>query len=159
MSQIDRGARTGSAPEPAAGGGADRLPGGCLCGAVRFRVTLPSRFCAHCHCSNCRRAHGAAFVTWAGFPEAQLEILRGDDVLGRYKTDTGAVRTFCGTCGSTLFYAGPRWPGEVHVARALIEGELDRSPGAHVFVDHRAPWWTIDDGLPKFGGESGTEPR
>ena len=38
----------------------DRVGGSCLCGAVRFEVTLPSKFCAHCHCGNCRKAHGAA---------------------------------------------------------------------------------------------------
>ena len=48
--------------------------GGCHCGAVRFVARFPSRFVAHCHCASCRRAHGAAFVTWAGFPSAQVEV-------------------------------------------------------------------------------------
>ena len=42
--------------------------GRCHCGGVRFVARFPSRFVAHCHCESCRRAHGAAFVTWAGFP-------------------------------------------------------------------------------------------
>ena len=37
--------------------------GGCLCGDVRFTVDWPSKWIAHCHCSMCRRAHGAAYVT------------------------------------------------------------------------------------------------
>ena len=40
--------------------------GACLCRAVGFVATLPSRWVAHCHCSRCRRAHGAAFVTFVG---------------------------------------------------------------------------------------------
>ena len=47
---------------------ADTVTGGCLCDAVRFRITLPTLFCAHCHCSMCRRPHGAAFVTWTAVP-------------------------------------------------------------------------------------------
>ena len=38
--------------------------GKCLCGAVRFRMRFPSKWVAHCHCTMCRRAHGAAFVTF-----------------------------------------------------------------------------------------------
>jgi hypothetical protein len=133
--------------------------GACLCGAVQFEVTMPSKFCAHCHCSNCRRAHGAAFVTWAGFAAGQFEIVAGAEHLTRYRTDTDATRSFCAICGSTLTYEGPRWEGEVHVARANIEGDIDRAPGANVYVDHRASWWEISDGLPRFGGESGVEPK
>jgi len=135
------------------------IEGGCLCGAVRFAVRGPSRFCAHCHCQNCRRAHGAAFVTWVGYPDAQLTLLYGADELARYRTDTDATRSFCRRCGSTLFYAGPRWPGEVHVALANIDGPIDRAPSAHVYVDHKAAWWRISDDLPQRGGPTGVEPK
>jgi hypothetical protein len=92
----------------------EQVEGACLCGAVRYELTMPSRFCAHCHCQNCRRAQGAAFVTYAGFKREQVEITGAQD-LQRYETDTGATRSVCRHCGSTLFYEGPRWPGEVHV--------------------------------------------
>jgi hypothetical protein len=133
--------------------------GGCLCGAVRFEARPPSRFCAHCHCGNCRRAHGAAFVTWAGFPRDRVRIVEGEETLADYRTDTGATRSFCGRCGTTMFYRGPRWEGELHVALAAINGPIDRAPASHVYVDHHAEWWTIDDGLPCYGGESGMEPK
>ena len=136
-----------------------RSTGSCLCGAVGFEVRFPSRFCAHCHCSTCRRAHGAAFVTWAGFLSEQVRIVAGGDVLHRYLTETGATRSFCSRCGSTLFFESPRWAGETHVARANIEGEIDRAPDGHFYVDHRASWWTITDSLPQQGGESGDEPK
>lgn len=137
----------------------ERVTGGCLCGDVRFEVHGASRFCAHCHCQNCRRAHGAAFVTWVGYAEPQLKIVAGEDRLVRYRTDTDATRTFCGRCGTTLFYAGPRWAGEVHIARAHIDGAIDREPAAHVYVDHAADWYAIDDALPRYGGTSGTEKK
>jgi hypothetical protein len=133
--------------------------GGCYCGAVRFEVTLPTRFCAHCHCDNCRGAHGAAFVTWAGYPDAQFRLTAGEDVLRRYETETGATRSFCGRCGTTLLYQSPRWAGEVHVARNNIEGDIDRLPGAHVYVDHGASWFEITDDLPRYGGKTGTEKK
>ena len=78
------------------------VKGSCLCGAVKFEATLPSLDSTHCHCSTCRRAHGAAFVTFVGVPEDQFEVTEGDEVLRRYLTDTGATRSFCTNCGSTL---------------------------------------------------------
>jgi hypothetical protein len=134
----------------------ERIHGACSCEGVRFELTPPSKFCAHCHCQNCRRAHGAAFVTYAGFRKEQI-VVDGADKLVRYETDTGATRSFCGRCGSTLFYEGPRWPGEVHVALANVAGPLDRAPGAHVYVDHKADWLEIGDSLPRYGGTTGVE--
>jgi len=133
--------------------------GACLCGEVRFEVDLPSLWSAHCHCSNCRRAHGAAFVTFVGFSSDQFRVASGEESLVRYLTDTAATRSFCNRCGSTLTYESPRWPGEVHVALASLEGPIDRAPGSHVYVDHKAPWWEIKDSLPQRGGETGTEPK
>ena len=137
----------------------EKVGGSCYCGLVRFEVTLPSTFCSHCHCNNCRRAHGAAFVTFVGFPAEQVEMTSGRDDLRRYRTETGATRSFCGRCGTTLFYEGPRWAGELHVTLASLDGEIDRAPSHHVFADHRASWWTITDSLPQRGGETGTEPK
>ena len=131
--------------------------GSCLCGAVQFKVTPPSMYCAHCHCSLCRRAHGAAFVTWAGFRTEQVDIQTGRERLNRYLTESGSTRTFCSCCGSTLFFEGPEYEGEIHVVLANIDEPIDRVPEAHCYVDHGAEWWTIDDLLPQYGGETGLE--
>ncbi len=139
--------------------GEKKASGSCYCGAVTFEVTLPARFCAHCHCRNCRRAHGAAFVTWIGFKREQVYITSGLDNLAHYLTETEATRSFCQTCGSTLFYKSPRWAGEIHIARANLDDDIGPLPGGHVYVDHKAPWWNIDDSLPQYGGESGMEPK
>lgn len=131
--------------------------GSCYCGEVRFEATLPSKFCAHCHCDNCRRAHGAAFVTWVGFRNEQFRIVSGETRLGRYRTETEATRSFCTTCGTTLFFSSPRWGGETHVALANIHDPIDREPSAHVYFDRHPPWVTINDDLKRYGGESGKE--
>jgi len=136
-----------------------KVSGSCLCGTVTFEVTLPSKFCSHCHCNNCRRAHGAAFVTWAGFVAERFRLTGGEEQLVRYLTDTDATRSFCGRCGTTLLFESPRWHGEVHVARSNIDGQIDREPTAHCYVDHRADWWEITDNLQQYGGETGMEPK
>jgi hypothetical protein len=105
----------------------------------------------------CRRAQGAAFVTWLGVAREQFRILDGAQ-LGRYQSSPGATRSFCKQCGSPLFFESERWAGEVHIARAAIAGDVDRAPQAHVFYSDRAEWLAIHDELPKRGGVTGTEP-
>jgi hypothetical protein len=132
--------------------------GSCLCGAVRFEVTPPTKWCAHCHCSMCRRAHGAGFATFVGVAEEQVRLTAGESVIVRYDSSPDAWRRFCGRCGTQLFFAGKRWPGEIHVVRATIQGPIDRMPQAHAYYDVRADWIKVDDHLPKLGGPTGTAP-
>lgn len=106
----------------------------------------------------CRRAHGAAYVTWVGVDADAFRVVSGEESLRRYSSSTPAVRSFCGTCGSPLFFQSDRWAGEIHVARASIPGSLDREAQAHAFFSERAAWVSVDDGLPRRGGPSGTDP-
>lgn len=125
------------------------VQGSCLCGAVRFRAVLPSKWVAHCHCSYCRRAHGAPFVTWAGFATEQVTVDPAAQQPTWYESSAGARRAFCPKCGSPMLFESSRWPGETHIARALIEGSLDREPSAHVFYESHVPWLQVNDSLPK----------
>lgn len=127
----------------------DTASGACLCGAVRFTVALPSKWVAHCHCTYCRRAHGAPFVTWAGFADDRVAIEDAGHALRWYTSSPGAARGACSICGSPMFFRSERWPGEMHVARALIDGALDRDPSAHVFFETHVPWLSVNDGLPQ----------
>lgn len=132
--------------------------GGCLCGAVLFEIALPTKWCANCHCSMCRRAHGAAFVTWVGVDEARFQIVAGVEDLVEYRSSERGRRYFCRRCGSTLLFRGERWPDEVHVVRASIGGQIDRPIQAHAYFDDRAEWHEVTDDLPRLGGPNGNEP-
>lgn len=123
--------------------------GSCFCGAVRFTATLPTKWVAHCHCSMCRRAHGAAFVTWAGFDDGRVAVEDPDSRLTWFASSPPARRGFCATCGSTLFFRSERWPGELHIVLANFDVALDRAPQAHVFYDAHVPWFEPADALPK----------
>jgi hypothetical protein len=128
--------------------------GGCLCGAVSFAAELPSKWVAHCHCSRCQRAHGAAFVTWAGFPETAVGINDPEHCLHWHVASAGGHRGFCGRCGSPMFFKSERWAGELHIARALFTDALDREPMAHVFYETHVSWVALGDALPRKHSES-----
>jgi len=123
--------------------------GSCLCGAVRFTAALPSKWVAHCHCTYCRRAHGAPFVTWAGFADDQVTLDDAACLLHWYESSKGAMRGSCSRFGTPMLFKSERWPGELHIARSLIEGALDKEPSAHVFFETHVPWLSIEDDLPK----------
>jgi len=123
--------------------------GSCLCGDVGFVAALPSKWVAHCHCSRCRRAHGVPFVTWAGFVADAVTIADERSQLRWHAGQEGGMRGFCGRCGSPMFFRSERWPGELHVARALFLEPIDRAPQAHVFYETHVDWAPVEDALPK----------
>jgi hypothetical protein len=127
-----------------------KVSGACLCRAVRFSAELPPKWVAHCHCSMCRRAHGAGFVTWAGFPREAVSLESGESLLTRHHSSPQATRSFCSRCGSMLFFESGRWPGEIHLTLASLESAEGLEPQAHVYWSSRAPWadWSGTD-LPK----------
>jgi hypothetical protein len=124
--------------------------GSCYCGAVHYRISLPPLWVAHCHCSMCRRAQGAAFVTWVGASESTFALESGADVLVKYQSSPPAVRSFCGRCGTPLFFQSTRWPGEVHVTMATLDSADGIEPQAHVHWENSVSWVHLgDDGLPR----------
>jgi hypothetical protein len=68
--------------------------GKCLCGAVQFEIELPTLFCAHCHCSMCRRMHGAGFVTWFAVPYSRFRMVAGNDNLMGYRSSDHGTRRY-----------------------------------------------------------------
>ena len=135
-----------------------RVSGGCLCGAVRFEVALPTLFCAHCHCTMCQRNHGAGYVTWFAVPRRELAVVDGEDRLVRHRSSEHGTRSFCGECGSSLFCENTEHPDRMDIVLASVTGPIDRDPQLHVDYSARAPWVEVNDSLPKLGGASGMEP-
>jgi hypothetical protein len=85
--------------------------------------------------------------------ESRFALTQGSDHLRWYQSSLQSKRGFCDTCGSTLFFMSTVCPGEVHVARALIDGEVDRAPTAHVFYDQHVDWFAVGDDLPRAGAD------
>lgn len=146
-----------SADEAEPGNGTLRT-GHCLCGAIRYRVELPSLFCVVCHCGMCRRHHGADFVTWFGVPRERFALLEGSGSLQRYDSSDHGARFFCARCGTSLFCESTSRPGQVEIALGSFDGALDRAVQCHIHFDDRAPWTQVADDLPRLGGASGLEP-
>jgi hypothetical protein len=128
--------------------------GGCLCGAVRYRVRGPLRGIMVCHCGQCRRQHSylGAFTSAARADVA----LEGADRVRWFAASARGRRGFCGTCGSSLFFEPA---GEARLA--ISAGSLDQPSGleliGHEYVADKADFVRIDDDLPAFAGDFGAE--
>lgn len=121
--------------------------GGCLCGAVRYHVTGPLREVVYCHCSQCRRQSGLYFAATAA---AKTDLhLDQSDSLRWYAASDYALRGFCGTCGSVLF-----WKAHDGAHIAILAGSLDDpstlTAGFHICTEGRPTFYALCDGLPQY---------
>ena len=127
------------------------LEGGCACGAVRYRLTSEPLFTNCCHCLNCQRQTGSAFVINVLIETDRIELLAGvPQGVDVPRDDGSAQRIFrCPTCQVAVFsqYTRP----EVRYVRA---GTLDQpssvTPDAHIFTRSKVSWITLPDSVPAF---------
>ena len=131
--------------------GSTAASGSCLCGAVAFQVGLPTVACLHCHCSMCRRNHGAGYVTWVAAGAFGFEVTAGEDQLTVYQSSTHGTRTFCTVCGTSLFCVNEQHPEIVDIPLANFDGPIDRPPEAHYYLADRVDWVPLDESLPDLG--------
>jgi len=129
----------------------DLYHGSCLCGAVKFEIDEFLPQAAHCHCSMCRKFHGAAFATIASVCRSNFRWVEGADALKGYTAENGTTRTFCSHCGSSLTFSSPRASEEeVEIALGTMDEDVPVEPNAHIFVGSAANWTVLSDDLPQY---------
>lgn len=124
------------------------IRGSCLCGQVRYEISGPLLNVDHCHCSMCRRQHGAAFATYADCDPDDFCWIAGEELVKIYETSPGGGWCFCRECGSTL--AGTDNGKVTSITLGTIEGDPGVKPESHIFVGSKARWYEITDALPQF---------
>ena len=127
----------------------------CLCGDVRFEIGGTLSGASHCHCSMCRKAHGAAFGTYAAAKASDFRVVSGENRITRYRSSAGIVRTFCVRCGSTLQWLRESKPDVVDVALGVLDDDPGVRQACHIYVGSKAPWHEITDDLPQHEGRPG----
>jgi hypothetical protein len=116
----------------------NKITGGCYCGEVRFSMSPEVRVRTNCHCGNCRRAAGAQAVAWITVKWSQFQWVKGTP--RRYKTETGAWRTFCDRCGTSLTYEHNKRPDEIDITIGSLDHPEDFPPTKDVYPEERLPW-------------------
>jgi hypothetical protein len=124
------------------------LRGGCLCGAVRYKVVGPALDSGSCHCRSCRKASSAPELPYAQFAVADFEIVRGWPA--SYHSSPDVTRGFCRHCGSPLTYRHAGRPDRLDIMTCSLDDPDAVPPLRHVWTSHRPRWAVIGDGLPAF---------
>lgn len=123
------------------------VTGSCLCGKVRYEVAGELLFSGNCHCSRCRKSHGAAYATWGIINPDQFRWTAGEDSLSAYESSPRRFRCFCRHCGSPL--ASRHNENVEEIVLATVDGDPGSRPREHIFVASKAPWHDITDTLPQ----------
>jgi hypothetical protein len=131
------------------------LTGGCLCGAVRFRVTEPLAAASSCHCTNCQRRTGTAWSVNTSAGRSGFALLAGSEHLRSFTPEGGLPKWFCTTCGSHLF-SGDGPLGDAPRVNIRL-GAFDADPGVRIrtrqYLRSAAPWELIpEDEAERFDG-------
>jgi hypothetical protein len=126
------------------------MTGTCLCGAIEFSADEVAGLVFNCHCSRCRKSHGAAFATQTFAVRSSLHFNKGRQHLKEYAS-TGGMRAFCELCGSRLMNYAKDGGNYLSIAIACLEDYAGR-PVADAFLDSKAPWYEPCSGVPGFSG-------
>ena len=123
--------------------------GQCHCGAVRYQLSGEPKVVSLCHCRDCQRSAGAPMVSWAMFPDTALTLLQGQPKT--INSSGTAMRSFCGECGSGLFYRNAAiLPGIVDVQSATLDDPDQLPPSLQIQTAERLHWISTINDLPGF---------
>lgn len=129
------------------------INGRCECGKVQYQVDGDINDFSHCHCSQCRRLHGAAFASFGGVLRRDFRYVSGEQDLASYASSASHTRVFCKNCGSNILTALAAEPDALYLAMGTMDGDPPRPPGYHIYVGSKAPWHEINDELPRYETE------
>lgn len=127
---------------------AKNFEGGCLCGAVRYRVKGEPTALTLCHCRSCRLASGAPSVAWAVFRSSDFDLLTGSPV--QFQSSPPVVRTFCGKCGTPLTYQNTSRPDAIDVTTATFDTPDEFPPAKEIWVEHKLSWECLNEAIPHY---------
>ena len=126
------------------------LSGECLCGAVAYEYHGPNGNLVHCHCSECRKWHAAAFRSRITIDSKFFKWTRGENQVQQYAHTENVTKTFCKVCGSGLITIYPKRDHLLGMPVAAAQGEFNAQRAFHIFTANKAAFYTINDQLPQY---------
>jgi hypothetical protein len=128
------------------------LEGGCACGAVRYRLGSAPMFVHCCHCRDCQRQTGSAFVLNALIETDRISLLSGEPAPVAVPTDSGRPHEIyrCPACQTALWSDYGGRPALRFVRVGTLDDPTALSPDVHIFTRSKLPWVELPDGVPAF---------
>jgi hypothetical protein len=129
----------------------DGREGGCSCGAVRYRLTSEPMFVHCCHCLNCQRQTGSAFVINLLVEADRVDVLAGEPQAVDVPRDDGSSQRVhrCPTCQIAVF-SEYTWPEILFVRGGTLDEPSSVTPDVHIFTRSKVPWVVLPESTPAF---------
>jgi hypothetical protein len=126
--------------------------GGCLCGTMRYESTGDPVFSLQCHCRDCQRQTGSAYIAAMRVPASGFRITKGAPKQYVSTSDGGnrVTRAFCGDCGSPIYIQVSTRPDLVGLRVGTLDDPSEFHPEADIFVKSAQPWDHMNPALPKY---------
>jgi hypothetical protein len=124
--------------------------GGCVCGAVRYRLKADPQVGLVCHCTWCQKRTGSAFAPIAYFNEADVEFLQGKMTTYEHRSDeTGRwLRIeFCPVCGTPVTHIAELRSGLRGISAGTMEDPDSFRIDRHIWTRSARPWVAIPEGV------------
>lgn len=129
-----------------------KLEGGCACGALRYRLASQPMFVHCCHCLDCQRQTGSAFVLNALIETERVEICSGETRAIAVPTASGEPHHIhrCVSCGTAVWshYGGVLALSFVRVG--TLDERSALSPDVHIYTRSKLPWVALPADVPAF---------
>ena len=129
------------------------IKGHCECKRVSYQADCEVSDFSHCHCSQCRRLHGAAFATFGGIDANKFRYLSGEEEIKIYLSSPDHERVFCGNCGSNILVRVEGYPDFLYLCLGGVDGNPTLPDAYHIFVGSKAPWHEITDAAVQYDEE------
>ena len=128
------------------------LEGGCACGGVRYRLNSAPMFVHCCHCHDCQRQTGSAFVINALIETTRITLLQGEPAPVVVPTDSRRRHDVyrCQTCQTALWSDYGGRPGLRFVRVGTLDDPSALPPDVHVYTRSKLPWIELPAGVPAF---------
>lgn len=122
------------------------LEGGCQCGELRYELTAPPLMIYCCHCTNCQKITGSAFVLSATIPESAFAFTKGAPQKTEWTSDAGNKRFgwFCGDCGCRIAHGQTPSIGFLSLRAGTFDDTSWVRPSGHIWVKSAQPWVTFE---------------
>jgi len=129
------------------------LEGGCACRSIRYRLTAPPLIVHACHCRDCQRVTGSAFVINIWIERQFVDAGHAVPKLFRLTAGSGKHHDvfFCDTCGTYVWSRYHIAPGDALFVRAgTLDDPTAVRPDVHIFTRSKLPWVDLPQGVPAF---------
>jgi hypothetical protein len=125
--------------------------GGCFCGAVRYRLKSAPMFVNCCHCRDCQRQTGSAFVINGVIEADHIELIKGMPEAVLMPTESGRPHDIyrCPQCRTALWSDYGRRPMRF-VRMSTLDEAAAFKPDAHIFTRSKLPWVNLAGDIPAF---------